>query len=219
MPTPNAYPRETLAAVKFEAIVVLDLANIRMKDFYDMLAMLRLTAVRVRRRNAGCDDSRDIHEARYAGAVRTSPFADGRHFRGSPKGGAVAIVSRPRAAADRRIGLADSGSRGWRLHHAGGSCGHRRSANAGTLEYGRRLETGDMTETDQDAIFISHASPEANAVTVWLGARLRSPTTESLPWDNLWKTTGSKQHKSFIMSVLYQYHGGEGGIRTLGRAL
>ena len=43
-PMLNAYPRETVAAEKFEAIVVLDLANSRMKDFYDLLAMLRLFA-------------------------------------------------------------------------------------------------------------------------------------------------------------------------------
>lgn len=43
-PTPklNAYPRETVAAEKFEAMVTLDLANSRMKDFYDLLAMSRL---------------------------------------------------------------------------------------------------------------------------------------------------------------------------------
>ncbi len=43
-PTPSlyAYPRETVAAEKFEAIVALDLANSRMKDFYDLLAMSRL---------------------------------------------------------------------------------------------------------------------------------------------------------------------------------
>ena len=41
-PTLCAYPRETVAAEKFEAIVVLDLANSRMKDFYDLLAMARL---------------------------------------------------------------------------------------------------------------------------------------------------------------------------------
>ena len=41
-PTLYAYPRETVAAEKFEAIVALDLANSRMKDFYDLLAMSRL---------------------------------------------------------------------------------------------------------------------------------------------------------------------------------
>ena len=41
-PTLYAYPRETVAAEKFEAIVALDLANSRMKDFYDILAMSRL---------------------------------------------------------------------------------------------------------------------------------------------------------------------------------
>ena len=39
-----AYPRETVAAEKFEAVVALDLANSRMKDFYDLLAMSRLFA-------------------------------------------------------------------------------------------------------------------------------------------------------------------------------
>ena len=43
-PTLYAYPRETVAAEKFEAIVALDLANSRMKDFYDLLAMSRLLA-------------------------------------------------------------------------------------------------------------------------------------------------------------------------------
>ena len=43
-PTLNAYPRDTVAAEKFEAIVALDLANSRMKDFYDLLAMSRLFA-------------------------------------------------------------------------------------------------------------------------------------------------------------------------------
>ena len=43
-PTLYAYPRETVAAEKFEAIVALDLANSRMKDFYDLLAMSRLFA-------------------------------------------------------------------------------------------------------------------------------------------------------------------------------
>ena len=41
-PTLKAYPRETVVAEKFEAIVALDLANSRMKDFYDLLAMSRL---------------------------------------------------------------------------------------------------------------------------------------------------------------------------------
>ena len=42
MPTVYAYPQETVVAEKFEAIVALDLANSRMKDFYDLLAMSRL---------------------------------------------------------------------------------------------------------------------------------------------------------------------------------
>ena len=41
-PTLNAYPRETVVAEKFEAVVALDLANSRMKDFHDLLAMSRL---------------------------------------------------------------------------------------------------------------------------------------------------------------------------------
>ncbi len=41
-PALQAYPRETVAAEKFQAIVALDLANSRMKDFYDLLAMSRL---------------------------------------------------------------------------------------------------------------------------------------------------------------------------------
>ena len=43
-PKLNAYPRDTVAAEKFEAMVALDLANSRMKDFYDLLAMSRLFA-------------------------------------------------------------------------------------------------------------------------------------------------------------------------------
>ncbi len=42
VPKLNAYPRETVAAEKFEAMVALGLANSRMKDFYDLLAMSRL---------------------------------------------------------------------------------------------------------------------------------------------------------------------------------
>ena len=41
-PRLKAYPSETVAAEKFEAMVALDLANSRMKDFYDLLAMSRL---------------------------------------------------------------------------------------------------------------------------------------------------------------------------------
>lgn len=41
-PTLYGYPQETVAAEKFEAIVVLGLANSRVKDFYDILAMSRL---------------------------------------------------------------------------------------------------------------------------------------------------------------------------------
>lgn len=37
-----AYPRETVVAEKFQAIVELGLANSRMKDFYDLLALARL---------------------------------------------------------------------------------------------------------------------------------------------------------------------------------
>ena len=41
-PRLNSYPRETVVAEKLEAIVALGLANSRMKDFYDLLAMSRL---------------------------------------------------------------------------------------------------------------------------------------------------------------------------------
>lgn len=43
-PAPHlyAYPRETVVAEKFDAIVSLALANSRMKDFYDIFAMSRL---------------------------------------------------------------------------------------------------------------------------------------------------------------------------------
>jgi len=37
-----AYPRETVVAEKFQAIVSLGLANSRMKDFYDIIALARL---------------------------------------------------------------------------------------------------------------------------------------------------------------------------------
>ncbi len=40
----RAYPRETVVAEKFQAIVELGLANSRMKDFYDLLALGRLFA-------------------------------------------------------------------------------------------------------------------------------------------------------------------------------
>src|SRR5258708_30262298 len=35
----RAYPKETVVAEKFEAIVKLGMANIRMKDFYDLWVM------------------------------------------------------------------------------------------------------------------------------------------------------------------------------------
>jgi hypothetical protein len=38
----NAYPRETVIAEKFQAVVALGTANSRMKDFYDLLALARL---------------------------------------------------------------------------------------------------------------------------------------------------------------------------------
>lgn len=38
----KAYPRETVVAEKFQAIVALGIANSRMKDFYDLLALSRL---------------------------------------------------------------------------------------------------------------------------------------------------------------------------------
>ena len=38
----KAYPRETVIAEKFQAIVALGMANRRMKDFYDLLALARL---------------------------------------------------------------------------------------------------------------------------------------------------------------------------------
>jgi hypothetical protein len=37
----KAYPRETVVAEKFQAIVALGTANSRMKDFYDLLALAR----------------------------------------------------------------------------------------------------------------------------------------------------------------------------------
>jgi predicted nucleotidyltransferase component of viral defense system len=43
-PRLRAYPRETVVAEKFQAIVELGLANSRMKDFYDLLALGRLFA-------------------------------------------------------------------------------------------------------------------------------------------------------------------------------
>ena len=41
-PRLKAYPRETVVAEKFQAIVALGIANSRMKDFYDLLALSRL---------------------------------------------------------------------------------------------------------------------------------------------------------------------------------
>jgi predicted nucleotidyltransferase component of viral defense system len=38
----KAYPRETVIAEKFQAVVALGTANSRMKDFYDLLALVRL---------------------------------------------------------------------------------------------------------------------------------------------------------------------------------
>jgi hypothetical protein len=43
LPAPRlrAYPRETVIAEKFQAMVTLGLANTRMKDFYDIWALAR----------------------------------------------------------------------------------------------------------------------------------------------------------------------------------
>ena len=39
-----------------------------------------------------------------------------------------------------------------------------------------------MTTLIRDAIFISHANPEDNEFTVWLGARLTAARVRSLGW-------------------------------------
>ncbi len=71
-PTLNAYPRETVAAEKFEAMVALDLANSRMKDFYDLFAMSR----RYPNDHARRIRLRGRHLSRWTGADH--PVADGR---------------------------------------------------------------------------------------------------------------------------------------------
>ena len=40
-PTLKAYPRETVVAEKFQAMVMLGIANSRMKDFYDLWTLAR----------------------------------------------------------------------------------------------------------------------------------------------------------------------------------
>ena len=46
-PKLNAYPKETVVAEKFEAIVKLGMANSRMKDFYDLWVLAQDSNLRV----------------------------------------------------------------------------------------------------------------------------------------------------------------------------
>ena len=99
-PTLNAYPRDTVATEKFEAIVALDLANSRMKDFYDLLAMSRLFAFEGVTLAAAI---RATFERRATAVPRECPPSLTHAFSDDPqKLSPVAIVSRPRPAVDRR---------------------------------------------------------------------------------------------------------------------
>ncbi len=66
MPALSAYPREIVAAEKFEAMVSLDLANRRMKDFYDLFAISCLFSF----------DGATLASAISATFKRRSPFGE-----------------------------------------------------------------------------------------------------------------------------------------------
>ncbi|MCY4182984.1 MAG: nucleotidyl transferase AbiEii/AbiGii toxin family protein [Gammaproteobacteria bacterium] len=78
----RSYPRETVVAEKFQAIVAHDLANSRMKDFYDLLAMSRLFAFEGR---TLCAAIRATFERRSTTLPRKPPPALTREFSEDPR--------------------------------------------------------------------------------------------------------------------------------------
>ena len=81
----KAYPRETVIAEKLQAIVALGMANSRMKDFYDLLALARLLPF----------DGRNVAAAIQATfGRRSTPIPHGR-----PPGLSAAFASDPLKAA------------------------------------------------------------------------------------------------------------------------
>ena len=57
-----------------------------------------------------------------------------------------------------------------------------------------------MTETGRDAIFISHANPEDNAFTVWLGARLTAAGYEV--WADVLRLRGGQDWQRRLEDAL-----------------
>ncbi len=98
-PKLNAYPRETVAAEKFEAV-----GGARLGE-QPHERLLRppcdVAALHLRRRGPRGGHTRHIRKARDAGPTRTSALVDRRLLRRSTKVAAMAILPRPRAAADR----------------------------------------------------------------------------------------------------------------------
>ena len=57
-----------------------------------------------------------------------------------------------------------------------------------------------MTELTRDAIFISHANPEDNAFTVWLGARLTAAGYEV--WADVLRLRGGQDWQRLLEDAL-----------------
>ncbi|MCY4265819.1 MAG: nucleotidyl transferase AbiEii/AbiGii toxin family protein [Gammaproteobacteria bacterium] len=81
-PVLRSYPRETVVAEKFQAIVAHDLANSRMKDFYDLLAMSRLFTFEGK---TLCAAIRTTFEKRATTLPRKPPPALTREFSEDPQ--------------------------------------------------------------------------------------------------------------------------------------
>ena len=122
-PTLNAYLRETVATEKFEAMVTRDLANSRMKDIYDLLAMSRLFDFHG---PSLAEAIRATFERRATPIPRERPLALTHVFSEDPqKTSAMALFHHPGAVADQRAKLTCRGSRSWGFHHARSHCGNR----------------------------------------------------------------------------------------------
>lgn len=130
-PRLNTYPRDTVAAEKFEAIVALDLANSRMKDFYDLLALSRLftfegatlaAAIRAtferRRTNIPHERPPPLTAAFAEDALKVQQW---RSFIAREP---LMIDEPDLSAVVREIGC---------LHHAGSPLSHRRQSDTGAL--------------------------------------------------------------------------------------
>lgn len=71
-PTLQAYPRETVVAEKFQAMVMLGIANSRMKDFYDVWTLAREFEFSG---STLCEAIRATFERRKTSLPTTSPLA------------------------------------------------------------------------------------------------------------------------------------------------